>query len=72
MLSLLICVAGIFVPALAATHVRGVPNFRTVNDQVYGGGQPSAEGFRNLAAMGVKTVVDLQEEGGAPRRRRSW
>src|SRR6478672_10828758 len=62
--SLLICVAGIFVPAAAAAHVRGVPNFRTVNDQVYGGGQPSAEGFRNLAAMGVKTVVDLQEEGG--------
>ena len=49
--------------ALAATHVRGVPNFRTVNDQVYGGGQPSAEGFRNLAAMGVKTVVDLEEKG---------
>jgi protein tyrosine phosphatase (PTP) superfamily phosphohydrolase (DUF442 family) len=43
--------------------VRGVPNFRTVNDQVYGGGQPSSEGFRNLAAMGIKTVVDLREPG---------
>jgi protein tyrosine phosphatase (PTP) superfamily phosphohydrolase (DUF442 family) len=51
------------VPAFAATHVRGVPNFQTVNDQLYRGGQPSPEGFQNLAAMGIRTVVDLQEEG---------
>ncbi|HTM49713.1 MAG TPA: tyrosine-protein phosphatase [Bryobacteraceae bacterium] len=43
--------------------VHGVPNFRTVNDQVYGGGQPSKEGFRNLATMGIRTVVDLREPG---------
>src|SRR5205085_4317127 len=27
------------------------------------GGQPSDEGFRNLASMGIKTVVDLRESG---------
>ena len=49
-------------PTYAATGVRGVPNFQSVNDQVYRGGQPTAEGFRELAAMGVKTIVDLQEK----------
>src|SRR5690242_12485090 len=43
--------------------IRGVPNFHAVNEQVYRGGQPSEEGFRSLAKAGVKTIVDLQEEG---------
>src|SRR4051812_22097316 len=42
--------------------IRGVPNFHTVNDRVYRGGQPSDEGLRNLAASGVKTIVDLRDE----------
>ena len=50
-------------PLASAAAVRGVPNFQTVNDRVYRGGQPSEEGFRNLAAMGIRTIVDLQEEG---------
>ena len=47
----------------ADTSVKGVPNFHVVNDQLLRGGQPTSAGFRNLAAMGVKTIVDLQEEG---------
>ncbi|MCU1338503.1 MAG: hypothetical protein JWO19_4084 [Bryobacterales bacterium] len=47
----------------ADPSVKGVPNFHVVNDQVLRGGQPTDAGFRNLAAMGVKTVVDLQEAG---------
>ena len=50
-------------PALAEQRVEGVPNFLAVNDQIYRGGQPSDRGFRNLAEMGVKTIVDLREEG---------
>src|SRR6476660_9575602 len=48
--------------ALASAAVHGVPNFQTVNDRIYRGGQPSNEGFRNLAAMGIKTIVDLRED----------
>ena len=36
--------------------------FQTVNDRVYRGGQPTDRGFRELAAAGVKTVVDLRED----------
>jgi protein tyrosine phosphatase (PTP) superfamily phosphohydrolase (DUF442 family) len=49
--------------ASADTSVKGVPNFHVVNDQVLRGGQPTDVGLRNLAAMGVKTIVDLQEAG---------
>ncbi len=45
----------------AGQSVPGVPNFQTVNERVLRGGQPTAEGFRNLAARGVKTIVDLRE-----------
>ena len=40
-----------------------MPNFDKVNDFVYRGGQPTAEGFKSLAALGVKTVIDLREIG---------
>lgn len=38
----------------------GVPNFHAVNDHVYRGAQPSAEGFASLSKLGVKTVIDLR------------
>ena len=38
----------------------GVPNLHRVSDDLYGGGQPTAEGFRQLKAMGVKTVINLR------------
>ena len=47
----------------APVAVFGVPKYAVVNDRVSRGGQPSGEGFRNLAASGVRTVVDLQEKG---------
>jgi protein tyrosine phosphatase (PTP) superfamily phosphohydrolase (DUF442 family) len=43
-------------------YVRGVPNFGFVTDQVWRGGMPTDEGFKTLAAMGVRTVIDLQED----------
>jgi protein tyrosine/serine phosphatase len=39
----------------------GVGNFHVVNEHIYRGAQPSAEGFQALAKMGVKTVIDLRE-----------
>jgi protein tyrosine/serine phosphatase len=48
-------------PILAAdVQLQGVRNFHRVSDLLYRGGQPSDEGFRNLAQLGVKTVIDLR------------
>jgi len=49
-------------PAFAGSPVQGIHNFRQVNDHVYRGGQPTRAGFKYLAEIGVKTVLDLREE----------
>jgi protein tyrosine phosphatase (PTP) superfamily phosphohydrolase (DUF442 family) len=35
-------------------------NFGQVNDHIYRGGQPNRYNYRQLAAIGIKTVVDLR------------
>ena len=39
---------------------EGLPNLHRVNGQLYRGAQPTAEGFRQLEKMGIKTVVNLR------------
>jgi tyrosine-protein phosphatase SIW14 len=52
---------------LAAAEPSGVPNFHQVNDRIYRGAQPTAEGFQALAKMGIKTIVDLRREAAQAR-----
>jgi protein tyrosine/serine phosphatase len=44
-------------------------NFGKVNDHIYRGGQPDESEYKKLAAIGVKTIIDLRErpEGYARR-----
>ena len=63
-------------PAFAQTNLQGVPvgstavlsrihidNFGKVNDNYYRGAQPKADDYADLAALAVKTVLDLQKDG---------
>jgi protein tyrosine phosphatase (PTP) superfamily phosphohydrolase (DUF442 family) len=69
----LAAVAGFFAGAIAATllvrRLRPIPasselaaihNLRRVGDRMWAGGQPDPDGYRDLAALGVDTVVDLR------------
>ena len=49
--------------ALAGNGPSGVGNFEKVDEHVYRGAQPSDQGFKELAKLGIQTVVDLQEGG---------
>jgi protein tyrosine/serine phosphatase len=53
-------------PASAAASNRvkesGVPNFGKLNDNIWRSGQPTREGYKGLAAAGLKTVVNLRQE----------
>jgi protein tyrosine/serine phosphatase len=40
--------------------VPGLENFARVNPALYRGAQPTEEGFRQLKAMGIKTVIDFR------------
>lgn len=42
--------------------VPGVGNFQRLDDHVWRGKAPTAEGYRNLAGLGVSTIVDLRAE----------
>ncbi len=54
-------------------HASGVDHLRVIDDKLWRGGAPSADGYESLAANGVTTIVDLRaaatpEELDAPRR----
>lgn len=41
---------------------RELPKFSSVNDKLYRGGQPTAQGIDALRRLGVRTVVDLRDD----------
>ena len=41
-------------------QIKGAPNLHKVSDTLYRSAQPSAEGMRNLKAMGIETIVNLR------------
>jgi tyrosine-protein phosphatase SIW14 len=73
----LLCVVSLAGPAFAqtassvATAVRTnapltrikIGNFGKINDNYYRGEQPNGSDYADLAAIGVKTVIDLQIDG---------
>jgi tyrosine-protein phosphatase SIW14 len=46
-------------------HKVRVKNFGCINENYYRGAQPEKGDYEDLAAMGVKTIIDLQREGEA-------
>ena len=50
-----------------STAAAPLPNLHQVDAGLYRGGQPTAEGFRRLADLGVKTIVSLRAYGRAAR-----
>jgi len=52
-------------PAAAAQNLSNIriDNFGRVNANYYRGAQPEAQDYPNLAALGVKTVIDLTQDG---------
>jgi protein-tyrosine phosphatase len=48
-------------PGVAGFPAPGINNFYQVDQHVFRGAQPTPEGFRYLANLGVKTVLDLRE-----------
>ena len=54
-------------PAVNAADAPGIANFQQVDAHVYRGAQPTAEGFRSLTKLGVKTIIDLREAGSRSR-----
>jgi tyrosine-protein phosphatase SIW14 len=52
-------------PTMAATDTSqiGIDNFGQIDANYYRGAQPEGDDYADLAALGVKTVIDLQRDG---------
>jgi protein tyrosine/serine phosphatase len=53
--------------SIGKTHNSGFPNiniknFGQMDDRFYRGGQPDEADYRDLADLGIKTVIDLRED----------
>jgi len=48
---------------VAALSAIRIDNFGVINDHYYRGAQPKGDDYRDLAALGVKTVLDLTKDG---------
>ncbi|HEY0366808.1 MAG TPA: tyrosine-protein phosphatase, partial [Pyrinomonadaceae bacterium] len=46
----------------ADTNSVTIKNFGQMDDRFFRGGQPKENDYRQLAALGIKTVIDLQNE----------
>jgi protein tyrosine/serine phosphatase len=46
--------------AIAAIHID---NFGRIDDHYFRGAQPKGDDFKSLAALGVKMIIDLAQEG---------
>ncbi len=51
-------------PVTRPEPIKGIDNLEAVDGKLWRGAAPSAEGYRNLAAAGMKTIVDLRAEDG--------
>ncbi len=47
---------------------KDLPNFHKVNYNFYRGGQPTIEGIKQLANLGIKTVINFRDPDGKVRR----
>jgi protein tyrosine/serine phosphatase len=56
-----LCAGPVSAGADAASRVR-IDNFGQINARYYRGGQPDARDYADLAAMGVKTIVNLTSD----------
>lgn len=52
----------------AVSKKEDLPNFFKVNDNLYRGGQPTEDGIKQLAKMGIKTVINFRDPDGKVRR----
>jgi tyrosine-protein phosphatase SIW14 len=46
-----------------ATDLTSVPEFHPVSDGIFRGGHPEQNGLEDLAKLGVKTIIDLENDG---------
>jgi len=58
--AILVVAASLSLSVVFGSQNPNLPNFQKVDDHVYRGAQPTEDGFKDLAKLGIKTIVDLR------------
>ena len=59
-------VAALLLASASAAFAKvSIENFGQVNDRYYRGAQPEGRDYEDLAALGVRTIIDLTDDGNA-------
>ena len=61
-----------FTHAQKTVENENLPNFSQVNANFYRGAQPTETGVKELAKMGVKTIIDLRGEDKLSEEEKLW
>lgn len=69
---LLVVVLANFANAQKAVENKDLPNFSQVSANLYRGAQPTEAGVKQLAAMGVKTIINLRGADERARTEETW
>lgn len=64
--AVLLLIATVSVPSRESKD-EVLPNFHKINDQLYRGAQPRQDGMKQIAALGIKTVINLRGEDESTR-----
>jgi protein tyrosine phosphatase (PTP) superfamily phosphohydrolase (DUF442 family) len=57
----LVIAAAVIVQAAIGAPAITIKNFGRINDRYYRGAQPKAQEYQQLAALGIKSIIDLTE-----------
>ena len=61
-----------FANAQTQTSNKDLPNFYSVNSNLYRGAQPTEQGVKDLAKMGVKTIINLRGDEDRAKNEEIW
>ena len=56
----------------AQTSNKDLPNFYMVNANLYRGAQPTEQGVKDLAKMGIKTIINLRGDEDRAKTEEIW
>lgn len=60
------------VQAQESPEIKDLSNFFQVNANLYRGAQPTENGVKQLAELGVKTIIDLRGDGDVTKKEKLW
>lgn len=67
LISLMLALSAPFAHADEGSALSSIPQFHAVSENLYRGGRPGTEGVEELARLGIKTIIDIDDDSRSSR-----